>query len=88
VGRVRDNTVTTTVPSSQFRSSRRADQMCVSTAFGRIWHLASKVEGLVVRLDRGSSNLPGRIGKPRKRGVFCCLGARAVLAVGNVGTRC
>jgi hypothetical protein len=28
----------------------------------------------VVRLDRGSSNLPGRIGKPRKCGVFCCLG--------------
>ncbi len=35
--------------------------MCVSTAVGRIGHPARKVEGLVVRLDRGSSNLPGRI---------------------------
>ena len=42
--------------------------MCVSTAFGRIGQVARKVEGLVVRLGRGSSNLPGRIGKPRKRG--------------------
>jgi hypothetical protein len=28
----------------------------------------------MVRLDRGSSNLPGRIGKPRKCWVFCRLG--------------
>ena len=50
--------------------------MCVSTAFGRIGQALGKVEGLVVRLDRGSSNLPGRIGKPRKCGVFRCLGIR------------
>jgi hypothetical protein len=35
--------------------------MLVSTAFGRIGQVARKVEGLVLRLDRGSSNLPGRI---------------------------
>ena len=41
-----------------------------SAAVGKDEQVARKVEGLVVRLDRGSSNLPGRIGKPRKRRVF------------------
>ena len=59
--RVRDNTVTTNAQSTKSKSSSRADRMCVSAAFGRIWQSARKVEGLVVRLDRGSSNLPGRI---------------------------
>jgi hypothetical protein len=57
----RDNTVATNAASTTSRSSSRADQMCVSTALGRIGQVARKVEGLVVRLDRGSSNLPGRI---------------------------
>ena len=38
-----------------------------SAAIGQPGQGLRKVEGLVVRLDRGSSNLPGRIGKPRKR---------------------
>jgi hypothetical protein len=41
--------------------------MSVSTAFGRIWQSTRKVEGLVVRLDRGSSNLPGRTERPANR---------------------
>jgi hypothetical protein len=39
--------------------------MRVSTAIERIGQVARKVEGLVVRLDRGSSNLPGRIFETR-----------------------
>src|SRR5688572_17290377 len=83
----RDNTVATNAPSTTSRSSSRADQMYVSTPSGPIWQSARKVEGLVVRLDRGSSNLPGRIGKPRKCGVFCRQGTTCVLARGSVGSR-
>jgi hypothetical protein len=61
VGRVRDNTVTTNAPSTRSRSSSRVEQMGVATAFGRNVQFMRKVEGLVVRLDRGSSNLPRRI---------------------------
>ena len=35
--------------------------MRVSAAIGKDGRGTRKVEGLVVRLDRGSSNLPGRI---------------------------
>ena len=80
--------MTTNALSTRSRSSIVADGMCIQAAVGKDGQVARKVEGLVVRLDRGSSNLPGRIGKPRKRGVFCCLGTRAVLRGGNVGTRC
>jgi hypothetical protein len=41
------------------RPCRRA--LGFSSAVGRDEQVARKVEGLVVRLDRGSSNLPGRI---------------------------
>jgi len=42
----RDNTVTTNALSTKSRSSSRADQMCVPTAFGRICQIARKVEAL------------------------------------------
>ena len=42
--------------------------MGVSAAVGQDGQVARKFEGLVVRLDRGSSNLPGRMKKPRERG--------------------
>jgi hypothetical protein len=70
VGRVRDNTVTTTALSSRSRSSIVPDEMCVSAAVGKDGQAARKVEGLVVRLDRGSSNLPGRIKGPAMAGLF------------------
>jgi hypothetical protein len=60
VGRVRDNTVTTNALSIRFRSSIVTDEMGVSAAVGKDRQVGRKVEGLVVRLDRGSSNLPGR----------------------------
>ena len=70
----RDNTVTTNALSTTSRSSIVPDGICISAAVGKGGQGVRKVEGLVVRLDRGSSNLPGRIGRPRKHGVFCCLG--------------
>jgi len=84
----RDSTVTTNGLSTRSRSSSVPDEMCSSAAVGRDGQFVPKVEGLVVRLDRGSSNLPGRIGKPRQRGAFVVLRGRAVLAGGNVGTGC
>ncbi len=56
----RDNTVTTNALSTRSRSSIIPDEMGVSAALGNDGQRLRKVEGLVVRLDRGSSNLPGR----------------------------
>jgi hypothetical protein len=42
-----------------------------------------EVAGVVVRLDRGSSNLPGRMRKSRKCGVSTSLGTPVALAAGN-----
>jgi hypothetical protein len=60
----RDNTMTTKALRTRSRSSIVRDEMGVSAAIGKHGHGLRKVEGLVVRLDRGSSNLPGRI--PRR----------------------
>ena len=57
----RDNTVTTNALSTRSRSSTILDGMGFSVAVANNGHVLRKVEGLVVRLDRGSSNLPGRI---------------------------
>jgi len=81
----RDNTVTTNALSTWSRSSTVLDGMRESVSVGRERQAVRKVEGLVTFTGRGSSNLPGRIGKPRKRGAFVVLRARAVLAVWNVG---
>jgi hypothetical protein len=48
--------------------------MCVSTAIGRIWQVARKVEGLVVRLDRGSSNPWAHWKAPQTRGFLLSVG--------------
>ena len=57
----RDNTVTTTALSTRSSSSMIAYGMRDSAVGGQDCQSVRKVEGLVVRLDRGSSNLPGRI---------------------------
>jgi hypothetical protein len=76
--RPRDNTVTTNALSTTSRSSIVRDEMCVSAAIGTIEQVARKVEGLVVRLDRGSSNLPGRIFLP-------CAGPSESVPIGTEG---
>ena len=78
--------MTTNAPSTRSRSSNSPDATCSSVAVGKGGQGKLKVEGLVVRLDRGSSNLPVRIGKPGKCGVSA-VWTRAVLRGGNVGTR-
>src|ERR671911_2889262 len=65
-GSVRDNTLTTTGTSTRSTSSMRMDKR---VGFRLVDGMQSvrKVEGLVVRLDRGSSNLPGRISHVARR---------------------
>jgi hypothetical protein len=75
----RDNTVTTNALSTRSRSSIVPDEMGVSAAVLKDGQVARKVEGLVVRLDRGSSNLPGRI-FPSLRGFLNSPASRAETA--------
>ena len=68
-----DNTVTTNALSTRSRSSMIPDAMGALGAEGKDGQVARKVEGPVVRLDRGSSNLPGRTkGRARASLFFAC----------------
>ena len=73
----RDNTVTTNAVSTMSRSFARVAPTGVFIGSGSNGQATRKVEGLVVRLDRGSSNLPGRIKGPARAGLSS-LSARAV----------
>ena len=82
----RDNTVTTNVLSRRSGSSMIAEAMGVAATVGKDGQPLRKVEGLVVRLDRGSSNLPGRIKGPAYVGVLLVLYDRLRISRTLMGT--